>query len=325
MSAKDCSKANHEVIDLTEYASGLRDDLGRYLQDSNIELKNCDEFLENHYEREKILLENKNASLKDIQTLSNDLKAVVEQCAERMRTRVKKKYEKRGQELRLEKHEIESEKTKTQTLIDNLSVVHQWGSNAHVVMEFENLKNRIDFLDTMKYHSLHDSGELSIAYVKNEEAIKHFSNVCWEQFEKNFISCDNRRLPLVHPSEISTKKATSKQRVESKKVRGAKECDLKKVEGDSEHLDNSSDFIEPSVERHLQPIVANCERKTNDGAKDDSMFKLELPPTPKRNSSPGEREQPMSSSPRSPRSSRRPIKPLPNIPTIEVSLVKKGE
>ena len=315
----DCSKRNHELIGLPEYASGLRDDLGLYLQNSNIKLRKCDEFLGNIYEKEKILSENQNASLKNIQTLSYDFKAVVEQCAERMRTRVKRKHEKRERELSLEKHEIESEKTKTQTLIDNLNVVHQWGSNAHVIMEYESLKNRLDFLDTIKYHSLHDSGELSFTHVKHEEATKQFSSVCWEQFEKNFMSCDKMRLPLLHASETSTEKTTINQSIESQKVREVKEFDLKKGEGDNNNVDNISDSIEPSIERHLQSIVRNGARKYNDSFKEHLMSKLQLPPSPERKLSPGEIEQSMSGSPRSARSSRRPLKPLPNIPTLHVS------
>ena len=197
---EDCAQINHELIDLTEYASGLREELGQCLEDSKFELDVCNDRLRSISEKGQILSENENVSLQGIHELRVDLMAVVKECSEQMCKTVKNKYEKRKRELDLERNDIQSEKTKTLTLINDLDVVYQWGSDAHLVMEFENLKTRIDSVDTMKYHRLQDSAELGVTLEKNVEAIKHFSGVCLEQFEQNLVSTGNRRLSLQHPA-----------------------------------------------------------------------------------------------------------------------------
>ena len=300
----DCFKAKHELVDLTEYASGLRDELGQQIKDSKIVLENCTDLLENLAEKERILSKSKESSLQEVQDVMRDLRAAVDEGGERIQNRIQKKYEEKKTKIDMEKQEIESEKTNTQTLIDYLNVVYQCGSNAHVVMEFESLKQRVDFIDTTKYRGLHDSGEFGVSFVKNVEAVQQFSNLCLGQFEQHISPSEKRRSVLLHLAETpSTNSATVFESVDSQKSHHV-ENDLETEEGDYEYINNSSDYLAQPTS-HLPPNVSQDALRV-DWTDEVPLYNTRLPRSSfsRRNSSPDRIERPTSGPPLPPRSAQ---------------------
>ena len=224
-----------------------------------------------------------------------------------MRNTVEKIYKEKKEIIDQDKQDIESKKADIQGLIDYLRVVHQYGSNANLVMESEILNKRISFLDKTKYHTLHGYNEFGVGFVNNTEAINNFSKICWEQFQQNLVPLDQMKPQLLLPTDTSSTKKTTigKSAISSQTPHREEECNLGREEDDNEVDERSSDYMEPSTTCDLQPMGRYTPPIVDVSDEKDNHPLLSCALSSMGNSSPDQVKRPMSGPPIPPRISRR--------------------
>ncbi|KAK3097649.1 hypothetical protein FSP39_011725 [Pinctada imbricata] len=151
-----CPK-DHLFEDLHSHCKDLRKVISQHIRKSSIKIEHYSKCVERYEKKEQEMIQEREIALEEVGSLMNAIHRLLDQKAESMRSSIHEKHNRMNQRLHSEKQIILEEKIKLLSRIEYLQFLYEYGSDAHIVTEYEEsqaslvdtgVQPNIDILDT---------------------------------------------------------------------------------------------------------------------------------------------------------------------------------
>ncbi|KAK3097583.1 hypothetical protein FSP39_011127 [Pinctada imbricata] len=185
---RETCPSTHVFEDLHTHCIERRKEIVKFVEDSNGLLQNYSEVLDAYDDRKQKMAQDKDRALEELESIFSAARSRLEKNEVDLKSKVKDKYESKCLEMNNERKRLREEKLKLSSRTEYLRFLSEYGSDAHIVTECNEINEMSVYTEEMP--SIENLKKFEVIFQRNLASDDTIVNLNFGELENYYILDD---------------------------------------------------------------------------------------------------------------------------------------